>query len=659
MGLLLLLTFTLLSSYFHPGRVVNAQPTFIIKDITLSIEPSINVTRNTNVTLRCKAIVSSLGQEVLSREYTISKDGVTVYTKTTSTSEDLLYSLREARVFNTGKYACKIKIEDKERTSKAKKLTVTGLSKPVLSLNKHVVNEGEELKARCTAPGETGSIFFFFYDNSEEIQREQNNSNQAEVMIRISGGDHKIQCAYNVLITPDSIKSEMSNTINVRVKELSISPVLEIFPQYTVYEGDQLNILCNISNLSHNSDSARLYLVQGTKLLSSGGTTINHSMVALAKDPGKFECQLVIGSVEKVTTKQVLVTELFSMPTLTMSPAEVFQKENMTLTCKSESYASERLRMEELTYTLDPPNSLLSPRDIGVFSGKALQYDFNYTCVAQAKGITKHSETLTVRPRVSVSTPKISVVGRAILGQPFTILCQSDTGSLPINYTLWKDNEHLSTTSVKQSFEKAIFTVTITKPEEISKFMCKAQNRNKDSPISERLTTKVIVPLTNTTLTVLPSPGEISEGDRLYLICGVSGTPPVTFKWYREGREQPLHTTTSNDNNTDYQVSPLSKGHSGRYYCEAVNYANNAIQSERVTVEVGLAMWKKAMIGGFSLLVLSVVAVVCVLYFKSKRDAAPVYDGMEGRVTNGVRDSSASLPADISNRSSYSIAATV
>ncbi|XP_045904451.1 platelet endothelial cell adhesion molecule [Micropterus dolomieu] len=400
MGLLLLLTFTLLSSYFHPGRVVNAQPTFIIKDITLSIEPSINVTRNTNVTLRCKAIVSSLGQEVLSREYTISKDSVTVYTKTTSTSEDLLYSLHEARVFNTGKYACKIKIEDKERTSKAKKLTVIGLSKPVLSLNKHVVNEGEELKARCTAPGETGSIFFFFYDDSEEIQREQNNSNQAEVMIRISGGDHKIQCAYNVLITPDSIKSEMSNTIMVRVKELSISPVLEIFPQHTVYEGDQLNILCNISNLSHSSDSVRLFLVQGTKLLSSGGTTVSHSMVALAKDPGKFECQLVIGSVEKVTTKQVLVTELFSVPTLTMSPAEVFQKENMTLTCKSESYASERLRMEELTYTLDPPNSLLSPRDIGVFSGKALQYDFNYTCVAQAKGITKHSETLTVRPRV-------------------------------------------------------------------------------------------------------------------------------------------------------------------------------------------------------------------------------------------------------------------
>lgn len=87
------------------------------------------------------------------------------------------------------------------------------------------------------------------------------------------------------------------------------------------------------------------------------------------------------------------------MPTLTLSPAEVFQKEYMKLTCKSESYASERLGREELTYTLDPPDSPLTRNGPGVFFGKALQYDFNYTCVAQAKGITKRSETLTVRPK--------------------------------------------------------------------------------------------------------------------------------------------------------------------------------------------------------------------------------------------------------------------
>lgn len=92
-------------------------------------------------------------------------------------------------------------------------------------------------------------------------------------------------------------------------------------------------------------------------------------------------------------------TELFSIPTLSMSPREVFQKEYMALTCRSESFASERLSKDELIYSLVPAEHLLYPRDKGVFSGNALGHDFNYTCAAQAKGIVKHSETLTVRPK--------------------------------------------------------------------------------------------------------------------------------------------------------------------------------------------------------------------------------------------------------------------
>ncbi|CDQ68893.1 unnamed protein product [Oncorhynchus mykiss] len=45
--------------------------------------------------------------------------------------------------------------------------------------------------------------------------------------------------------------------------------------------------------------------------------------------------------------------------------------------------------------------------------------------------------------------------------------------------------------------------------------------------------------------------------------------------------------------------------------------------------------------------------------YNPPEDAAPPFDGMEGRATNGTRDSVASLPAGISNRSSYSLPATV
>ncbi|XP_022595685.1 platelet endothelial cell adhesion molecule-like isoform X2 [Seriola dumerili] len=620
MGLLLLLTSLLLSSYFHPGIVVDAQRSFTIRNTTLSIEPSPDVTRGTNVTLRCKAIVSSSGEEALSREYTIYKGSNKVYTKNTSTSEDLLYLLPDARVSSTGKYKCKINIMGKEMTSEPKKLTVEGLSKPVLRLNKGVVDEEEEVIAMCTAPGETGSIFFFFYKDSKLILEEQGSSNQFEAKFPFSKvGIHKIHCTYAVLIMSASFKSEESNLVHVSVKELFNAPVLEIFPQSNIYEGDHLNILCTTRNRLESSEEVHLYLSHGTKLLSRGETKVNHSMVALAEDPGEFECSEEIKKVIKATTKTISVTELFSAPTLTISPAEVFQRENMKLTCKSGSYASERLSREELTYTLEPPDSLLSPISPGVFTGRALLNDFNYTCVARAKGIVKHSDTLTVRPKVSVSIPKISVYGKAILGQPIQIHCHSETGSLPINYTLIKGSKKLNTTTVKMPTQKAVFTVTIVKPEELKNFLCEAGNNHEKGKLSGTLNAVAIEPLSKVTLTIIPNPSKVSEGEDLYLICGTKGTPPVTFKLYRVGTKAPLFTNTSQQNNTHFRVPYLSKEHSGKYYCEAVNLANSLVVSEKITIEVHLALWKKAVIGGVCLLVVSVLAVVCVLYFKSKR----------------------------------------
>lgn len=93
------------------------------------------------------------------------------------------------------------------------------------------------------------------------------------------------------------------------------------------------------------------------------------------------------------------------------------------------------------------------------------------------------------------------------------------------------------------------------------------------------------VPLSNPILTVLPDIAEISEGDHLHLICGVSGTPPVTFKWYRSDKEYPVHVITCNLNNTDYQIPVLSGEDSGRYRCEAVNYANNIVYSDFVDIQ--------------------------------------------------------------------------
>ncbi len=88
--------------------------------------------------------------------------------------------------------------------------------------------------------------------------------------------------------------------------------------------------------------------------------------------------------------------------------------------------------------------------------------------------------------------PKISVLGRVILGQPFKIQCLSNIGSPPINYTLVKEYDQLNTIIVMQPSQPANFTAIITKTDEIKKFMCEAKNSHREGPLSNRLNAPVI-----------------------------------------------------------------------------------------------------------------------------------------------------------------------
>lgn len=84
--------------------------------------------------------------------------------------------------------------------------------------------------------------------------------------------------------------------------------MLEIFPQNNIYEGDRLTITCTVSNLPQHSENVHLFVSQGIRLLGTGKTKVNHSLIAVAKDPGEFECKLEMGNVVKVVNETVSVT---------------------------------------------------------------------------------------------------------------------------------------------------------------------------------------------------------------------------------------------------------------------------------------------------------------------------------------------------------------
>lgn len=81
---------------------------------------------------------------------------------------------------------------------------------------------------------------------------------------------------------------------------------------------------------------------------------------------------------------------------------------------------------------------------------------------------------------VPVSKPVLSVVGGTlVLGKPFRLLCHSNSGTLPITYTLHGPNRQAELLVVSRPEQQAVFKCqAIVKGSDLTRFLCHANNRN-------------------------------------------------------------------------------------------------------------------------------------------------------------------------------------
>lgn len=87
-------------------------------------------------------------------------------------------------------------------------------------------------------------------------------------------------------------------------------------------------------------------------------------------------------------------------------------------------------------------------------------------------------------------------------------------------------------------------------------------------------------------LRILPSMGDVSEGQDVTLACSVQrGTFPIRFTWYRTGKEGALFSRTAEKREGSHKIPNVRGEHQGRYYCESTNPANETKQS--LTVSIG------------------------------------------------------------------------
>ncbi|XDV35979.1 hypothetical protein PO909_005835 [Leuciscus waleckii] len=588
---------------------------FFIKKVILIIQPRNEVQRSTNVSLICQAEVSRTAGSHLNYKYIFYKDYQPLNTDQTN-AMDSLYSIPDARVGHSGRYKCAVVIEEKKRESNTEYLTVKGLLAPVLTVDKLRLTEGDDVTAVCTAEGETGFLMFFFRDGHEELYRKETNSQKVELKLLLDKGTVNMFCYYSINLGSTAETSNNSNVISIDIEELGIKPNITVIPSTYVTEGDNITFSCSVNMTPQRN--TELILSHGRTTLSSNMIHEDYAMLAKANDSGEYECISSLGGVHKSSSLNITVKEIFSIPFLSIHPAEVFEGEYFAITCQIRSLAS-RIQREDIKYSIFRDKTLvINDNGYNGTAGKAT--NGKYVCKAEANRIIKESSMLLLGAKVLVSKPEITVDGPVIVDKPFWIRCHSENGSLPIIYSLKSNNFILNRTEVSHFQEEARFLTMISIPSDISRYLCEAENNGQVSiKMSERLHVTVIVPVGKPLLTVLPVPENIEEGNDVTLICGIpKGSPPISFRFYGSNHTA-IHTTTVQSNSSSFVLSTVKRKNSGNYYCEAFNMADMSSRSDIVKVEVSLAMWKKALIAVFCMLLVALLVLFIVMRYKAKR----------------------------------------
>ncbi|KAF5908122.1 platelet endothelial cell adhesion molecule-like isoform X2, partial [Clarias magur] len=589
-----------------------AQSVFTIDWVKLTILPGTMVQSGSNLTLHCEVKVSQSSSQLM-RTLKFLKDETVIYSK--NTSDSLLdYSLVRVRAGHSGNYKCHIQIFSKERSSSPETLTVTGLQTPQLDVQPKTVNEGDKIYVTCSAPEEIDVLYFTFYENSKEIRSVHSKDNTFTFSLTVeTPGKIAFYCKYMVMLKPPAGISNNSNIVNIIVQELEITPSIGISPNAAVVEGDRVHIYCNVSDYSN----LEVFLTKDI-VLHKDIRTFSYSFNVAANDSGEYVCKTERGNVQKSSKAQLQVAELFSRPVLTMTPNNVFEDEQFNLSCRSYNISESQIAATDVKYSLYKDEKLITAGHI--FSTLAKKDSRgNYYCKAEAKGITKASTPLVIKVKVPVSAPVIRMIGKMIIGQPFQLQCESQSGAFPITYSLLKFQKKMEQMTVTGPKRSALFNIRpISYKNESHSFRCEAENEGRRyRKSSSYLNEPVIETVSKPDLTLDTKGYMVTEGMNLSLTCTVQqGTFPITFTWYRSGVAKPLNTTKISKKHGVYIIKSITREDEGRYYCHASNDANEIKNSPQVTIKVNLANWKKALVGVSCIILLLLIVIILIIFLK-------------------------------------------
>ncbi|NXI91762.1 MILR1 protein, partial [Psophia crepitans] len=119
-----------------------------------------------------------------------------------------------------------------------------------------------------------------------------------------------------------------------------------------------------------------------------------------------------------------------------------------------------------------------------------------------------------------------------VMNQNVTLSCQSDSGSPPVTYTLFKHNQKVSTLN-RSDLTPGLFNLTINSACDMGEYKCKAENNiPRGGKYSNSLNFILIEPISKP---VLSSPtSQVKKGQKVTLSClSENGSLPITYIFFK------------------------------------------------------------------------------------------------------------------------------
>ncbi|XP_006711598.1 Fc receptor-like protein 2 isoform X11 [Homo sapiens] len=281
------------------------------------------------------------------------------------------------------------------------------------------------------------------------------------------------------------------------------------------------------------------------------------------------------------------VTEQADSLTL-VAPSSVFEGDSIVLKCQGE----QNWKIQKMAYHKDNKElSVFKKFSDFLIQSAVLSDSGNYFCSTKGQLFLwdKTSNIVKIKVQELFQRPVLTASSfQPIEGGPVSLKCETRLSpqrlDVQLQFCFFRENQVLGS-GWSSSPELQISAVW---SEDTGSYWCKAEtvtHRIRKQSLQSQIHVQRI-PISNVSLEIRAPGGQVTEGQKLILLCSVAGgTGNVTFSWYREATGTSMGKKTQRSLSAELEIPAVKESDAGKYYCRADN-GHVPIQSKVVNIPV-------------------------------------------------------------------------